>query len=183
MNPRKLTPIPAGGKYDDKAVRWLDKGDHYELIIMGDQIGRVLLTNIIMDMIAGDKSKEIHVFVGTWLHDDSYDKILQQLLTYEYRVGICIGNMCIDWLALLLTCQECYLPTGNIYRITDDVFRWLEGWYQEFDFLKFLVAKLREEGVKPEYGNTYFDFTMQQLIEWGFAKDYNDYLKREIRHK
>ena len=183
------TNSAACSKYDKKAVRWLDKGDHYELIIMGDQIGRVLLTNIIMDMVAGDKSKEVHVFAGGCCCDCySYDMILQQLFSYNHRIGIYLGRMDFPWLALLLTCQECYIPSEEKYHIES---LWGIGeWYKRFNALNFLAAKHCEEKKKAKKDtSTYsssdvrFHFTGQQLIEWGFAKDYNNYLEREIRHK
>ena len=84
MTPIKLTSMPGGSKYDSQAIRWLDKGDHYELIFTDDfttpsssarfskgsfdpfRSSSALLTDIIMDMREGCKSKEIHVFVGSF---------------------------------------------------------------------------------------------------------------------
>ena len=38
MNPIKFAKISESGKYDGSTIRWLDKGDHYELIFTDDFI-------------------------------------------------------------------------------------------------------------------------------------------------
>ena len=95
-------------KYDNRAIRWLDEGDHYELIFTDDfvtpssgfwdgpiGVGNSQLTDILLDMRVGNKSKEVHVFVGSFGGEvAALNMILQQLLTYEYRVGINLGTAC-----------------------------------------------------------------------------------------
>ena len=163
-------------KYNDKASRWLDKGDHYELILMGS-IKPVLLSNIIMDMVAGDKSKEVHVFVSITDDDMNYlfDIFMQQLLTYEYRVGIFLGGYhnynYISELALILTSQECYIPYEYTWKFPSFAVCYIEKWQNQFAALKYIVDKAKLSS----------EFTPAQLIELGFAKNYNEYTKREIR--
>ena len=98
-------------KYDGQAIRWLDKQDHYELVFTDDFVmpatsrafrqgpiagfgpGSALMTDILLDMRAGCKDKEVHVFVGSFGGEvAALNMILQELLNYEYRVGINLGT-------------------------------------------------------------------------------------------
>ena len=126
----KLDEFGSSSKYDNATIRWIDKGSHYELIFTDDFIalsstshnaekgfifsrsGNALLTDILMDMRDGDKSKEVHVFVGSFGGEvAALNMILQQLLAYEYRVGINLGTACSCGWMLLFACQERYVST------------------------------------------------------------------------
>ena len=129
-------PAAANNKYDNRPIRWLDKKDHYELIFTDDFItpssgfwdgpmdnGNSQLTDIVLDMRAGDKSKEVHVFVGSFGGEvAALNMILQQLLTYEYRVGINLGTACSCGWMLLFACQERYVSP---FRRCTTIFRTL----------------------------------------------------------
>lgn len=117
-------------KYSGAAIRWLDEGDHYELIFTDDFVtpsshsqkynevtgglfslgGGSLLTDVILDMRKGYKQKEVHVFVGSFGGEvAALSMILQQLLCYKHRVGINLGTACSCGWMLLFACQERYV--------------------------------------------------------------------------
>ena len=211
MNPIKFAKISESGKYDGSTIRWIDKGDHYELIFTDDFItpsstarlsgnqfpvfrsGNALLTDIIMDMRDGCKSKELHVFVGSFGGEvAALNMILQQLLTYEYRVGINLGTACSCGWMLLFACQERYVSPFSqaMYHDISSIHggkhselklsaefmgRWQDELLKITDTTKVLTEKELELGRTSEVW-----LTGQQLIERGAAKDYNEYLTRSI---
>lgn len=211
MTPIKLTSIPAGNKYDSQAIRWIDKGDHYELIFTDNFVtpsssagfpggsfgsfrcGSALLTDIIMDMRDGNKAKEVHVFVGSFGGEvAALNMILQQLLTYEYRVGINLGTACSCGWMLLFACQERYVSPfsqamyhdiscicggkhSELKLNAEFMGRWQDELLKITDTTKVLTEKELELGRTSEVW-----LTGQQLIERGAAKDYNEYLTRSI---
>lgn len=211
MTPIKLTSMPAGSKYDSRAIRWIDKGDHYELIFTDDfttpsssarftedsfgpfRSSSALLTDIIMDMREGCKSKEVHVFVGSFGGEvAALNMILQQLLSYEYRVGINLGTACSCGWMLLFACQERYVSTfsqamyhdiscicggkhSELKLNAEFMGRWQDELLKITDTTKILTEKELELGRTTEVW-----LTGQQLIERGAAKDYNEYLTRMI---
>lgn len=211
MNPIKFAKITESGKYDGSTIRWLDKGDHYELIFTDDFItpsstarlsgnqfpvfrsGNALLTDIIMDMRDGCKSKELHVFVGSFGGEvAALNMILQQLLTYEYRVGINLGTACSCGWMLLFACQERYVSPfsqamyhdissirggkhSELKLSAEFMGRWQKELLKITDTAQVLTDKELELGRTTEVW-----FTGQQLIERGAAKDYSEYRKRMI---
>ena len=118
-------------KYNGESIRWIDAGDHYELIFTDDFIApstremdsaflqggplplfrsNSLLTDIILDMRKGCKQKEVHVFVGSFGGEvAALSMILQQLLCYPHRVGINLGTACSCGWMLLFACPERYV--------------------------------------------------------------------------
>ena len=211
MNQLKFAKINDPGKYDACTIRWIDKGDHYELIFTDDFItpsssarlsgnqfpifrsGNALLTDIIMDMRDGCKSKELHVFVGSFGGEvAALNMILQQLLTYEYRVGINLGTACSCGWMLLFACHERYVSPfsqamyhdissfcggkhSELQLSAEFMGRWQKELLKITDTAKVLTEKELELGRTTEVW-----FTGQQLIERGVAKDYNEYQNRKI---
>ena len=117
-------------KYDNENIRFLDKGSHYELIFTDDFVApggnlshsvfpssmplhlgsSSVLTDIVMDMREGDKDKELHIFVGSFGGEvAALNMIMQQVLTYNYRVGINLGTACSCGWMLLFACHERYV--------------------------------------------------------------------------
>lgn len=199
-------------KYEDKAIRWLDKGDHYELIFTDDFItpsssgvgrqdagrfqplsGNSLLTDIILDMREGNKAKEVHVFVGSPGGEvTALNMILQQLLTYQYRVGINLGTACSCGWMLLFACQERYVSPfsqtmyhdisafcsgkhAELQRNAEFMDRWQKELLEITDTDRVLTAKELELGRTSEVW-----LTGRELIERGAARDYAEYLSRVI---
>ena len=199
-------------KYDNKAIRWLDKGSHYELIFTDDFItpsssgagrqgpiplppsfGNSLLTDIILDMRDGMKDKEVHVFVGSFGGEvTALNMILQQLLTYQYRVGINLGTACSCGWMLLFACQERYVSPFSqamyhdisgfcggkhteLQRNAEFIGRWQKELLKITDTAKVLTEKELELGRTTEVW-----LTGRELIERGAARDYSEYTNRVI---
>ena len=200
------------GKYENKAIRWLDKGDHYELIFTDDFItpsssgagrqgpipfppvfGNSLLTDIILDMREGIKEKEVHVFVGSFGGEvAALNMILQQLLTYQYRVGINLGTACSCGWMLLFACQERYVSPFSqamyhdisticggkhteLQRNAEFMGRWQKELLKITDTAKVLTEKELELGRTTEVW-----LPGRELIARGAAKAYSEYLNRVI---
>ena len=201
---KPIVPASAFNKYDNRPIRWLDKGDHYELIFTDDFVtpssgfwdgpiggGNSQLTDIILDMRAGDKTKEVHVFVGSFGGEvAALNMILQQLLTYEYRVGINLGTACSCGWMLLFACQERYVSPfsqamyhdishvafgkhNEIQRSAEHCSKWQQQLLKATDAAKVLTDREIELGKTTEVW-----FTGAELIERGAAKDYSEYLTR-----
>lgn len=199
-------PASAINKYDNRPIRWLDKGNHYELIFTDDFVtpssgfwdgpiggGNSQLTDIILDMRAGDKSKEVHVFVGSFGGEvAALNMILQQLLTYEYRVGINLGTACSCGWMLLFACQERYVSSfsqamyhdishvafgkhSEIQRSAEHSNKWQQQLLKATDAAKVLTDREIELGKTSEVW-----FTGAELIERGAARDYSEYLTRPM---
>ena len=109
----------ADDKYRDKAIRFYDKGTHYELIYTddfnhptsGDDITKpnTVLTDILLDMRNANKDKELHIFVGSYGGAVScLAMLMQQVLEFKYRVGINLGTACSCGFMLLACCNEIY---------------------------------------------------------------------------
>ena len=171
------------GKDCDKSrgatIRWIDENDHYELIFTDDFItpssnslrtgnakngimsfrGNSLLTDVILDMRKGNKQKEVHVFVGSFGGEvAALSMILQQLLCYRYRVGINLGTACSCGWMLLFACPERYVSP-----------------FSQTMYQKVLTDKELELGKTSEVW-----LTGRQLIERNAAKDFSEYLSRQV---
>ena len=208
----RISKLMEEGKYENEAIRWLDKGDHYELIFTDDfvipssmGIGRQgglplppvvnnsLLTDIILDMRDGVKEKEVHVFVGSLGGEvAALNMILQQLLTYQYRVGINLGTACSCGWILLFACQERYVSPFSqamyhdisticggkhteLQRNAEFMGRWQKEFLKNTYTMEVLTEKELELGRTTEVW-----LTGRELIERGAAKDYAEYLNRRI---
>lgn len=211
LNFPPLLPESGSGKYEGKNVRWIEHRDHYELIFTDNFVtpssggfrqtsngpasifGSALLTDIIMDMRAGDKEREVHVFVGSFGGEvAALNMILQQLLTYQYRVGINLGTACSCGWMLLFACQERYVSpfSQNMYH---DISCVCGGKHSELHHNAEFMGKLQKELLKVtdttkvltekelELGRTTeVCITGRELIERGAAKDYEAYINRQI---
>ena len=210
FNP-EIIKLPANSKYDFQAIRWLDKIDHYELIFTDDFVtptsgsgrpgkmpfsfphGNSILTDIITDMREGQKSKEVHVFVGSFGGEvAALNMILQQLMTYEHRVGINLGTACSCGWMLLFACQERYVSPfsqamyhdissycggkhSELQHSAEFMGRWQDELLKITDTAKVLTKKELELGRTTEVW-----LTGKDLIDRGAAKDYSEYLTRQI---
>ena len=203
-------PALTFNKYDNRPIRWLDKDNHYELIFTDDFVTpssgsyksgspfmmnfpNSQLTDIILDMRAGDKTKEVHVFVGSFGGEvAALNMILQQLLTYEYRVGINLGTACSCGWMLLFACQERYVSPfrqamyhdishvafgkhNEIQRSAEHCNKWQQELLKNTDAAKVLTDREIELGKTSEVW-----FTGAELIERGAARDYSEYLTRPM---
>ena len=212
MESSKLHSLLDGDKYSKCAIRWIDKNDHYELVFtddfvtpsssgrtsapgsgLGSLFGNALLTDIVIDMRDGDKSREVHVFVGSFGGEvAALNMILQQLLTYQYRVGINLGTACSCGWMLFFACQERYVSPfsqamyhdisslclgkhSEMQRSAEFMNRWQKELLKCTDTEKFLTKKEMELAQTSEVW-----FTGRELIERGAAKDYAEYLERRI---
>ena len=208
----KLGKMMEIDKYDNKAIRWLDKGSHYELIFTDDFytpsstgagkqgpgpfppiFGNALLTDIILDMRDGVKEKEVHVFVGSFGGEvAALNMILQQLLTYQYRVGINLGTACSCGWMLLFACHERYVSPFSqamyhdistvcggkhteLQRNAEFMGRWQKELLKITDTAKVLTEKELELGRTSEVW-----LTGRELIDRGAARDYAEYQNRVI---
>ena len=203
--------IEKSSKYARQAIRWEDKGDHYELIFTDDFVtpssaglrqsdgliafntGSALLTNIVLDMRNGNKHKEVHVFVGSFGGEvAALNMILQQLLTYDYRVGINLGTACSCGWMLFFACQERYVSAfsqamyhdmatvcggkhSELQRNAEYMARWQQELLKITDTAKVLTEKELELGRTSEVW-----LTGRELIERGAAREYSEYLNRKI---
>jgi len=196
-------------KYQGQAIRWIDKMDHYELIFTDDFVtpggsaraadapirlgGNAILTDIITDMRAGVKSKEVHVFVGSFGGEvAALNMILQQLLCYQHRVGINLGTACSCGWMLFFACQERYVSPfsqlmyhdmscmkyGKHSELRSNA-EFMGLWQKELlnvtDTCNVLSKKELELGRTSEVW-----LTGRQLIERNGASDYSEYLTRQI---
>ena len=199
-------------KYSKCTIRWIDKHDHYELVFTDDFVtpsssgrkfdagiglpplfGNALLTDIIIDMRDGDKDKEVHVFIGSFGGEvAALNMILQQLLTYKYRVGINLGTACSCGWMLFFACQERYVSPfsqamyhdissicmgkhSEMQRSAEFISRWQKELLKCTDAGKFLTPRELELGQTSEVW-----FTGRELVERGAARDYSEYLTRRI---
>ncbi|MBQ7395637.1 MAG: ATP-dependent Clp protease proteolytic subunit [Lentisphaeria bacterium] len=203
--------FPTNSKYDFQAIRWLDKIDHYELIFTDDFVtptsgsgrpgkiplsfshGNSILTDVITDMREGNKSKEVHVFVGSFGGEvAALNMILQQLITYEHRVGINLGTACSCGWMLLFACQERYVSPFS-QAMYHDISSYCGGKHAELQLSAEFMGRWQDELLKItdtanvltekelELGRTTEVWlTGKDLIDRGAAKDYSKYLTRQI---
>lgn len=115
----EIVPTMKQDKYANKAIRFVEKPTHYELIFTDDfnmpssgdggMPANTLMTDIITDLKAADKSKELHIFVssyGGYVH--SLNMLIQQIVQFKHRVGINLGAACSCGFMLLAYCEELY---------------------------------------------------------------------------
>ncbi|MCQ2377807.1 MAG: ATP-dependent Clp protease proteolytic subunit [Victivallaceae bacterium] len=201
-------PELGNDKYTGKNVRWINKGDHYELIFTDNFVtpssGRIgsgalpmpgssSLTDIICDMKDADKHKEIHVFIGSFGGEvAALSMLLQQLLQFDHRVGINLGTACSCGWMLLFACQERYVSPYSqalYHDISTITFGkhseirnqniFMDRWQQELNKVTDTEKVLTAKEL--ELGKTSeVWFTGAELIERGAARDYSEYLVRKM---
>jgi ATP-dependent protease ClpP protease subunit len=189
-------------KYKGKAIRFIDKDDHYELIFTDDfnipSSGNfddkpdTLITDIITDMREANKNKELHIFVGSFGgYVVCLNMLLQQVLEFEFRVGINLGMACSCGFMLLASCHEIY---------TSEFSKWM---YHSMSGLTF--GKVQEQKNISQFNGKWWDIltditcahrfltpeecklgetsevwlTGEDIIERGFAMPYRYYKHRK----
>jgi len=200
-------PIKVDDKYKDKAIRFADKGDYYELIFTDDfmppssgtydgQKNYTLITDIITDMRNADKDKELHIFIGSYGGAVTcLNMIFQQVLSFNYRVGINLGmaDSC-GWM-LYFTCHERYtssfsqfmyhemsgLRYGKVKELEADV-KFCKEWWNELFNKTFTKEILTSDELKLGETSEVW-LTGAELIKRGHAKDYSEYINRKTLKK
>ena len=114
-------------KYKDKAIRFADKGTHYELFFTddfnipssgsyGNSKPETLITDIVQDLKEADKTKELHIFVGSFGGAAvCLNMILTQILQFNHRIGINLGYACSCGFILLCSCNEVYTEPYAVF--------------------------------------------------------------------
>lgn len=194
---------PIEDKYKDKAIRFIDKNTHYELIFTDEFVSPssgtlhsdksyTLITDIIIDMKNADKDKELHIFIGSYGGEVCcLNMIFQQILLFNYRVGINLGmaDSC-GWM-LYFTCHERYtssfsqfmyhemsgLRYGKIKELESDI-KFCKEWWNELINHTFTKEILTEEELKLGETSEVW-LTGAELIKRGKAKDYSEYINRK----
>ena len=186
-------------KYKDKFVRFLDKGDHYELVFtdtfdvpISDSPGaNTVITDVVLDMKEANKDKELHIFVGSYggaAH--ALNMIIQQIVQFKHRVGINLGYACSCGFMLLSYCEELYTtPYATFLYHEISTIMWskiaeikselgfMDKWWKlllEGSNCKRLLTK--EELKLGETSEVWL--TGQDLIDRGVAADYSYYMNR-----
>ena len=190
-------------KYKDKAIRFIDKNDYYELIFTDDfmppssgtydgQKNYTLITDIITDMRNADKNKELHIFIGSYGGAVTcLNMIFQQVLSFNYRVGINLGmaDSC-GWM-LYFTCHERYTSSysqfmyhemscfryGKVKELEKDI-KFSKEWWNELFENTFTKDVLTEDELKLGETSEVW-LTGKEVIKRGFAKDYSEYINRK----
>jgi ATP-dependent protease ClpP protease subunit len=191
-------------KYKDKAIRFIDKTTHYELIFTDEFVtpssgtlhsekNYTLITDIVTDMRNADKDKELHIFIGSYGGAVAcLNMIFQQVLSFNYRVGINLGmaDSC-GWM-LYFTCHERYTSTfsqfmyhemsglryGKIKELEKDIHFCKEWWNELFNHTFTKEVLTQDELKLGETSEVWL--TGAELIKRGKAKDYSEYAKRKI---
>ena len=190
-------------RYDNKPIRFYDKGDRYELWFMDDfnipgsgnmwENGKeyTLLCDIAEELHNGDANKELHIFI--WSYGgalDSLSTILQCIEKYRRKVAINLG--CADscgWM-LFFSCDERYAArhSGFLYHepscfmfgkqeenanIIDFQRKRLAAIFINDMLRKYLTEDEKKLGQTSEVW-----LTGDEMIQRGGCKDYALYRKR-----
>lgn len=125
-----IIPIPVSNrnedKYKDKLIKFIDKGNRYELIFsdyfqhtsngLGESQTNTVLTDLIVDLKEADKNKEIHIFVGSYGgYVTTLNMLLQQISQFNHKVGINLGYACSCGFMLLAYCDEIYASPYSMF--------------------------------------------------------------------
>ena len=147
-------------KYKDKTIRFYNKDDHYELIFTDyfdvpgtyENKANTNIVDIVTDLRSADKTKELHIFVGSYggyVH--CLNMLIQHILQFEYRVGINLGMADSCGFMLLCYCNEIYTSP------------WCEFMYHEMSGLNW--GKVSEQRNLVEYNEKWWNI----LVENSFA--------------
>lgn len=193
--------MPKKDKYENKAIRFIDKGTHYELLFTDDfnlpssggdgMPMNTLMTDIISDLKAADKSKEIHIFVSSFGgYVNCLNMLLQQITQFKHRVGINLGTACSCGFMLLAYCEELYTSAYSMF-MYHEMFtvsigkveelrnknEFEKNWWSMLVDNSYIIEILTPEEI--EQGKlTEVWITGKELIERGVANDYNEYNAR-----
>lgn len=192
-----MLPFGNENEYFKEPVCFKDCENHYELIYTGEfeSVGResVEVTKLMQDLKEGDKDKELHIFINSIGGDvEQLSMILQQVLQYNYIVTICCGSALSAGFILWSCGHEKYVSSyselmyhtissgysgkgvelskygTHIERLTEKIMEAVN-----------MSSLISEEDIK-EGKSTEVWYTGDDFINAGKAKDYKEYLKREI---
>lgn len=192
-----MIPFGNENEYFKEPICFKDCETHYELIYTGEfeSVGResVEVTKLMQDLKEGDKDKELHIFINSIGGDvEQLSMILQQVLQYNYIVTICCGSALSAGFILWACGNEKYVSSyselmyhtissgyagkgvelskygTHIERLTDRLMSAVN--------MSSLISK---DDIK-EGKSTEVWYTGDDFINSGKAKDYSDYLKREM---
>lgn len=203
MVTKEIKANPSDNKYDNKAIRFLDKGDHYELIftdffdipsdgLFGEKPYTVI-TDVIIDMKEADKSKELHIFVGSFggaAH--CLNMLIQQITQFKHVVGINLGYACSCGFMVLMFCNEIYTTEYATFlyhdmsgvafgKITENknTITWQEKWWnilkEKSNVDRFLTPEELKLGETSEVW-----LTGKDLIDRGLVNPYEYYTVRVV---
>ena len=184
-------------------VQFIEKRKNYELILMDDfpvmssssDPNCEQFVELFSALKDCDKNKELHIFINSYGGSvDTLNILLQQIIQFKYRVGICCGIACSCGCDLLFTCNERYIsPFSQVLyhdisisqngdeKISNvmNVATFSKEWSEEIDrvsCIRFFLTN--EEKEKGRLSDVYF--TGKELIARGACKDYSEYLNRHI---
>lgn len=192
-----MFPFNKDDDYFKEPVCFKDCEDHYELIYTGEfeSIGRnsTEMINLLRDLKNGDKDKELHILISSIGGDvENLILILQQILQYNHRVTVCCGAALSAGFMLWATGHEKYVsPYSELMYHT--IYSGYEGKGVELttygNHIERLTYKLMEavnmqdlisEEDMQKGKSTEVWYTGEDFINAGKAKDYSEYVKREI---
>ena len=189
--------------YKEKALRFLDKGDHYELIHMDDfalpSVPSPLMGNhnsqplpdVLLDLKNADKSKELHIFVlshGGFVA--SLNALMQQVREFDYVVGVNLGTACSCGFMLLACANELYTSPycefmyhvmsggafGKVAEMSNQsqfCRKWWDALCANTTVNQILTPDEMKLGETTEVW-----LTGAELIKRGVARDYSEYVNR-----
>lgn len=197
------TSISGDDKYKDKAIRFYNKDDHYELVFTDSfclpssgtdffDTAYTLITDIVQDLREADKSKELHILVSSFGgYVVGLNMVLEQVEEFEYRVGVNLGTACSCGFMLLAYCHELYTSpyaewmyhemSGGAFGKVDEIrnrseynIRWWQELIKNSNVRKILTPEEVELGKLSEVW-----LTGQELIDRKVALPYSLYNKRK----
>lgn len=192
-----MLPFNKDDNYFKEPVCFKDCDDHYELIYTGEfeSIGRnsTEMINLLRDLKNGDKDKELHILISSIGGDvENLILILQQVLQYNHRVTVCCGAALSAGFILWATGHEKYVsPYSELMYHT--IFSGYAGKGTELttygNHIERLTLKIMEsvnmcnlisEEDMQKGKSTEVWYTGEDFIKNGKAKDYSEYVKRQI---
>lgn len=192
-----MFPFNKDDNYFKEPVCFKDCNNYYELIYTGEfeSIGRnsTEMTNLIRDLKDGDKDKELHILISSIGGDvENLILILQQVLQYNHRVTVCCGAALSAGFILWATGHEKYVsPYSELMYHT--IYSGYAGKGVELttygNHIERLTSKLMEavnmqnlisEEDMQKGKSTEVWYTGEDFINAGKAKDYSEYVTREI---
>jgi ATP-dependent protease ClpP protease subunit len=199
----EIVPPMKQDKYANKAIRFVEKPTHYELLFTDDfnmpssgeggTPANTLMTDIVADLKAADKTKELHIFVSSFGgYVNCLNMLLQQVNQFKHKVGINLGTACSCGFMLLACCEEIYtapyamfmyhamwtVSVGKVEEIkhkTDFEHKWWDMLVETSYVKDILTPEEIEKGKLTEVW-----LTGAELIERGAANDYAVYNARII---
>ena len=187
-------------KYNDKPVRFYDKGDHYALYFTDDfelqNKDCTILTDIMIDLQEANKDKELHIFINSYGgYSMTLSMLLSSVMLFKYRVTICTGIAASCGILLWCTGHERYVsPYSEL--MLHEVSSLAYGKGSEITRYGYQMSKLSkklyntvnvrdiftEEELKLSETSEVW-FIGSDLISRNKAKDISEYSKRVIPSK